>query len=72
VVLGLYFIGALLATGKDDEVVRFLSPFKYFNVTYIIKNAGYEAPYLIFGAIVVIASVIAGYIIYNKKDIHAV
>ena len=71
VVFGLYLIGALLATGKDDGS-RFISPFKYFDYTYIIKNAGYEAPYLITGSIIVIIAIAATYFIYCRKDIHAV
>lgn len=71
-VFGLYMIGALFASGKDEEAVRFLSPFKYFSLPYIIQNAGYEAPYLIAGAVIVALSVTASYFIYNRKDIHSV
>jgi len=71
VVFGLYFIGALIVTDPKDAA-RFISPFKYFDISYIIKNSSYEAPYLIAGAIIIIVSIIASYIIYTKKDIHAV
>lgn len=70
VVFGLYMFGALLGTGKNADVVRFISPFKYFDLTYIIKNASYEAPYLIVGAVIIAAAVAASYLIYIKKDIH--
>jgi ABC-2 type transport system permease protein len=53
VVFGLYFIGALIATNKDDWT-RFISPFRYFDNAYIINNSSYEAPYLITGAVVII------------------
>ncbi|WP_100488800.1 ABC transporter permease subunit [Sporolactobacillus pectinivorans] len=72
VVLGFYMIGALISTGKNDDAARYLSPFNYFNVTNIIKNANYEASYLITGAVIVIAPIVASYIIYSRKDIHAV
>lgn len=72
VVFGSYMIGALIATGKNDDAIRFISPFKYFDTTYIIKNAGYEVSYLIIGAVIVVAAVVISYVIYNKKDIHAV
>lgn len=71
VVFGFYIIGALIATGKSDGA-RFISPFKYFDIAYIIKNASYEVSYLITGAVIVIAAIVASYIIYTKKDIHAV
>lgn len=72
VVFGLYMIGALIATGKNDDAARFISPFKYFNPTYIIQHTAYETPYLVTGAVVVVVSVIVTYFVYIKKDIHAV
>jgi len=70
-VFGFYIIGVLLATGKEDGV-RFISPFKYFDIPYIIKNSSYEVSYLITGTMIVIVAIAASYIIYTKKDIHAV
>lgn len=72
IVIGLYMTGALLATGKSDDAARFISPFKYFDVTYIIKNASYEVPFMLTGAIIVVVAVAASYIIYIRKDIQAV
>jgi ABC-2 type transport system permease protein len=72
IVIGLYMIGALLATGTNDDAARFISPFRYFDITYIINNACYESLYMIIGAVIIVATVVASYIIYIKKDIHAV
>lgn len=71
IVFGFFIIGALIATGKDDGT-RFISPFKYFDISYIIKNTSYEIPYLIAGTVIVIAAIATSYIIYIKRDIHAV
>jgi ABC-2 type transport system permease protein len=70
-VFGCYIIGALIAAGKDDWA-RFISPFRYFDYVYIINNSRYETPYLITGAIIVVASVVTCYFVYAKKDIHAI
>lgn len=72
VVFGLFFIGALLASGNDHQGARFLSPFKYFDTAYIIRNASYEAQYAITGAIFIVVAVAVTYFVYIKKDIHAV
>jgi ABC-2 type transport system permease protein len=71
VVFGFYLIGAIFVTSSSDWV-RFISPFKYFDISYIIKNSGYEAPYLITGAVIVVAAIAASYFLYARKDIHAV
>ena len=71
-VFGFYFIGAIIATGKDIALERFVSPFKYFDIFYIIEHASYEAQYLIAGLAIVLIAVILSYVVYNSKDIHAV
>ncbi len=71
-VFGFYIIGAILTTGSDKESKRFLSPFHYFDLTYIIKHNAYEIPYLILSAAIIIVCIVTGYIVYNKRDIHAV
>ncbi len=65
-----FFIGTLLVTGKDDAV-RFLSPFKYFDLSYILSHSAYEFPYLMAGLAIVLAAIGASYVIYVRKDIHA-
>jgi ABC-2 type transport system permease protein len=71
-VFGFYFIGTILVTDSSNKLERILSPFKYFDIYYIIQNMSYEAFYLVAGAIIVVVSIAASYVIYNRKDIHAV
>jgi len=70
-VFGLYILGAVLVTDNNDTA-RFISPFQYFRIPYILSNASYEVPYLIAGVVIVAVTIVASYIIYVKKDIHAV
>lgn len=70
-VFGFFFIGMLLSTSKNDAT-RYLSPFKYFDTAFIIAHSSYEMPYIIASVVIIITAVTAGYIIYTKKDIHAV
>lgn len=72
VVFGLYMIGALFASGVEAQAARYLSPFKYFDSFYIIQHASYELPYLLVGAVIIVAAVAVSYRVYIKKDIHAV
>jgi ABC-2 type transport system permease protein len=70
-VFALFIVGMLSSTA-EDEAMRYLSPFKYFDTDYIIKNSGYETSFFIAGIGIIIASIVASYFIYNKRDIHAV
>lgn len=67
-----FFIIGMLNSAANDEKLRYLSPFNYFNTTYIIENSSYEASFVIVSIVFVIVSIISSYIIYSKKDIHAV
>lgn len=71
-VFGFYLVGALISTDNNNDWARYISPFKYFDIAYIIKNSSYEASFLAATAIIIVAAVAVSYIIYNKKDIHAV
>lgn len=72
VVFGLYMIGALIATGENNSMERFVSPFKYFDIINIIKTASYEVQYLVAGVAITVVSVAVAYVVYIKKDIHSV
>jgi ABC-2 type transport system permease protein len=71
VVFGFYMLGSLLVT-KSDDPARLLCPLKYFDASYIIRNGGYEPRYLAVGAVITAVCVAASYLIYSRKDIHAV
>lgn len=67
-----FFIISMLGSVIGDKAVRYISPFKYFDLGYIVKNASYETSYIIIGTIFIIAAIAASYLVYVKKDIHAV
>ena len=67
-----FFIISMLGSVIGDERVRYISPFQFFNLPYIVKNAAYETRFIIIGAVFIIAAIIASYIIFIKKDVHSV
>lgn len=67
-----FFILNMFGSVIGEKAVRYITPFKYFDYGYIVKNTAYETPYLVVSAIFVIAAIVASYLVYTKKDIHAV
>lgn len=67
-----FFVIGMLSSTSGDEGKRYLSPFKYFDTAYLIKHSSYEFSYIFVGALIVITCIVASYIVYTKKDIHAV
>jgi ABC-2 type transport system permease protein len=70
IVFSFYIIGIVAAT-LDLKELYYLSPFKYFDSMYILQHMQYEASYVIVAASFIVASVVAGYIVYSRKDIKA-
>lgn len=70
-VFAFFLIGMLASTG-EDEVKRYLSPFKYFDHRYIIEHSSYELSFVIVGIGIVVISIVATFLIYIKRDIHTV
>ncbi|PFA67658.1 ABC transporter permease [Bacillus sp. AFS015802] len=69
VVFAFFLTGMVAAT---EEASRYFTPFKYFDYTYIMNHESYEWSFLVVGIALIAVSLIAGFIIYNKKDIHTV
>lgn len=67
-----FFVVGMVIAVDGDSAKRFISPFKYFDGKYIIDHASFEAPYLLASLIIILVCIVASYIIYTKKDVHAV
>ena len=70
-VFGFYLIGILDGV-IDEQTIRYLSPFKYFKISYINEYSMYEGSYLLVGIIVMLIAIVLTYKIYTRKDIHGV
>jgi ABC-2 type transport system permease protein len=71
VVFGFYFISLFSSAIKDTQL-RFLTPFRYFDPIYILNQNAYELSYVLLGLLVAVVAITATFLIYRKKDIHAV
>ena len=71
IVFGFFVVGMVVAT-DESNAKRFLSPFKYFEPKYIIAHSKFESNFLFASVGIILVSIIASYMIYKKRDIHAV
>jgi len=67
-----FFIISMFGSVIGENSVRYITPFKYYDPSYIIKNSGYEVQFVLIEIVFIIVTIIASYIIYSKKDIHTV
>ncbi len=69
-VFGLYIVG-MVGEVLENESFRYITPFKYYDITYMIENAGLEGRFLALEAAFVVLAIAACYVIYLKKDVRA-
>lgn len=66
------FVMNLMQAILDEAWLRYLSPFQWFDKTYIFYNMSYEWPMLAMWALVTVISLVGAYVVFTRKDIHAV
>ena len=70
IVFGFFIVG-LLDSVIGTEAIRYITPFKYFDITYMLANNSYDIKFLLTDAVVVVVCIILTYVIYLRKDVQA-
>ncbi|MDR7002537.1 ABC transporter permease subunit [Neobacillus niacini] len=70
-VFGFYILN-MLGSVIGEKAICYLTPFKYYETSYIIKHSSYQVSFVFIEIVLIIAAIAASYVIYSKKDIHAV
>lgn len=67
-----FFILNMFDSIIDKEIIRYLTPFKFFDLNYIQQKGSYETRFLVEAAIFLIAAVAVSYVVYEKRSIRTV
>ena len=67
----LFFIIGLIQSALKYKDLRFLTPFKYFDLDYILVHASYEGIFAAFSMSIIAVSVTLSFLVYINKDISA-
>jgi len=70
IVFGFFIVG-LLDSVIGTESVRYITPFKYFDFSYMLAHGGYDIKFLLTDIAVILICIILTYVIYLRKDIRA-
>lgn len=68
---GMYVLsafGGLLGTSVLEDI----TPFKHFDPNYIVQHGAYDLPLVSISLAVIVVSLVAGYVLYTRRDISAV
>ncbi len=65
------FVINMFSSVIGDRALRFITPFRYFDFTYIMQNRRYEAPFLWTEAAVVAAAAAVSFYMYSRRDVRS-
>ena len=67
-----FFILSMVQGVIKEDFLKYLTPFKYFDASYIMKNNAFDTSFMLLWAALIIVFVSASYLLYIKQDVHAV
>jgi ABC-2 type transport system permease protein len=70
VLLAAFLLSIAVDMNSGLDALRYLTPFKYFEAAPLIATGGFEAVSVILSLAIVIASGIATYYFYNRRDLN--
>jgi ABC-2 type transport system permease protein len=70
-VFGFYIVGMLDAV-LGAKAVRYLTPFKFYDLIYVVKNSAYQWQYPVLEVVLVVTAIAAGYVIYERRNISSI
>ncbi|MFK2825419.1 ABC transporter permease subunit [Bacillus sp. B190/17] len=68
-VIAAYFLNMISGISEDLDVLKYFSPFTYADASSIIKEDAINILYLVMMAAVILFSILAAFMVYQKKDI---
>ena len=66
-----FFLGIMSSVTASLNDLRYISPLKYFDPTKLVHSGSLESVYLLIVLVVVAASAVGAYVLYNKRDLAA-
>lgn len=72
IVVFTFFLISMISSIIQEDALNYLTPFRYFEPYYIMGHTAYKTSFLIISIVLVAVLTVSSFVIYSKKDIHAV
>jgi len=70
IILVTYFLSIFSGMHEKLEFLKYFTPFKYFDAGVLYRNGNVEIVYMLLSLGIFLISVVAAYLIYNKRDLY--
>lgn len=65
-----FIISSLIGMVDSIDYLRFTTPFKYFEATYILNEGRLQPLYIVISILLIVFGLVATYIIYPRRDLY--
>jgi len=69
ILLFTFILAVLTNLMSNVDILKYITPFRYFDAKTLISGPGFEPVFLILSAVIIAALFLATYIFYNRRDI---
>ncbi|MCE5259335.1 MAG: ABC transporter permease [Chloroflexi bacterium] len=69
IMMGTFLLSMLIDINSDLDVLKYLTPFKCYDAKLLLPPNGIEPVYLLLSAGLVVVSIVAAYLLYQRKDL---
>jgi ABC-2 type transport system permease protein len=70
IILTAYILSVLSNMQADLDFLKYFTPFRYFTASDLMHKGALDAGYLLLSAVIIAASLIWAYWVYNKRDLY--
>lgn len=70
ILLVTYILSIVVALSNKIEFMKYLTPFKYFEASYLLNESKLEGVYLLISFGIIVVAMAGTFIVYPKRDLH--
>ena len=70
ILLGTYFLSVIAGLNEDFDVLKYFTPFKYFDPALLLNEAKIEPVFLWLSLGIVVVSMTGAFVAYSRRDLY--
>lgn len=65
-----FLLSMIINMNENLDILKYITPFKYFEATAIINGNGFELPFFLLSFVLISLCLIGTYYFYEKRDLN--
>ncbi len=70
ILLGTYFLSVIAGLNEDFDVLKYFTPFKYFDPALLLHESRLEPVFLWISLAIIVASMVGAFLAYSRRDLY--